>query len=104
MSAPPHAAIVTVPSPPTDLISDQPLEHSRDDRLGRTAFAARLARLVETAPPEGLVIGLAAPWGEGKTSVLNFAKESLATAVEARRVQVVDFNPWYWSGTGELVS
>ncbi len=46
---------------------------------------------------------MAAPWGEGKTSALNLTKEALAPSVASGKVQVVDFNPWLWSGTGHLV-
>jgi KAP family P-loop domain len=83
---------------------DQPIERAKDDKLGRAAFGARLAALIETAPAsQGLVIGVAAPWGEGKTSALNLTKEALAPSIASGRVQVVDFNPWLWSGTGHLV-
>lgn len=46
------------------------------------------------------MVGVAGPWGEGKTSILNMAAERLDGRGTA---QVVRFNPWLFSGSGELL-
>jgi KAP-like P-loop domain-containing protein len=85
--------------------SDRPVVLRAQDALSRSRFASRLARLVATTPAEdGLVVGLEGPWGEGKTSVLNFVEDELRNAPDYRdAITVVRFNPWYWSGTEQLV-
>jgi hypothetical protein len=95
------------------------------DELGRQGFARVLARRIRdarleekhnnaTAPDPGarrggaFIIHLHAPWGAGKTSVLNFLAAELRQddpAAQATRCVVVDFNawrhqriepPWWW--------
>jgi predicted KAP-like P-loop ATPase len=48
---------------------------------------------------EGLVVGVLGPWGSGKTSFLNLAREDF----ESAEAKVLDFNPWIFSGTEQLV-
>lgn len=68
----------------------------------REPFAARVAALAATgAADEGLVIGIAAPWGDGKTSLLALVKGALSQQY-GEQVKVVEFNPWFWSGTSQL--
>src|SRR5690349_14562166 len=53
------------------ILSDVPIRSSSEDKLGRVAFARRLADVVATGPADrGLVVGLEGKWGEGKTSML----------------------------------
>lgn len=46
----------------------------------------------------GHVVALTGPWGSGKTSLLSLLQE----AIGSERM-VVDFNPWMFSGTNQLV-
>jgi len=81
--------------------ADGPINHPDDDELGRTDFARALAADVRHAPTaSGFVIGLAGPWGCGKTSLLKLAGHELRDDVSA----VVSFNPWLFSGAEQLVT
>jgi predicted KAP-like P-loop ATPase len=82
--------------------SDQPIEHMSDDRLGRRPFAEAIAHQVATAPAsDGFAVGLVGPWGSGKTSILNMMRENLGAHQDS--VIVVNFNPWLFSGTEQLM-
>src|SRR5207249_9922898 len=71
--------------------ADQPILTSKEDRFGRKQFAHRIAEVVATRDSKsGIVIGIHAPWGEGKTSVLNMILEKLE---EHEQVLVIRFNP-----------
>ena len=92
------------PEPPDDAQSgppfaDQPIESVDEDRLRRSKFAARLAAQVEAARKPGLVIALTGPWGSGKTSLLNLVGAQLDREANT----IVKFNPWYFSGTEQLI-
>ena len=81
---------------------DRPIRGRVEDRLGRAGFAEALALEIATAPGDaGLVLALLGPWGTGKTSVLNMVAEVLGDRPD---VAVLRFNPWYFTGTEQLVS
>ncbi|MEW1567445.1 P-loop NTPase fold protein [Streptomyces sp. NPDC093509] len=80
---------------------DDPIEEASEDLLQRAgladAFAAEIRR---TCAQHGAVVALTGKWGSGKTSLLNLT----ASALEALDdVQVVKFNPWFFSGTDQLM-
>lgn len=80
---------------------DRPIATRAEDKLGRAAFAAALARQIGSADASrGFVVGLIGPWGSGKTSLLNLLEESFSVAKSA---VVLRFNPWLFSGTEQLV-
>lgn len=79
--------------------SDHPIEKLSSDRLGRAHYACTLADEILSAPVEGgYVMGLTGPWGSGKTSILNMTVDALGD-----RALVVQFNPWLFSGTEDLL-
>lgn len=81
--------------------SDKPITGIKDDLLDRSRFSNALAAALDDwSSPDSLVVGLHAPWGQGKTSVKNFVLETLAAKTE--RWTVVDFNPWQWASYGHL--
>jgi hypothetical protein len=81
---------------------DRPIRGRGEDQLGRTKFAEALALEIATAPGDaGQVLALLGPWGSGKTSVLNMVTEVLE---ERPDVAVLRFNPWYFTGTDQLVT
>ncbi|MGN6869279.1 MAG: P-loop NTPase fold protein [Solirubrobacteraceae bacterium] len=87
--------------PPVALSADTPITTAADDRLGRTTLALRIAKEAVTAPQDsGFVIGLCGEWGSGKSSIANLVQEQLATD---ERAVVVRFDPWYFSGTEDLL-
>ena len=88
---------VLVPSTPVD----NPIQDPSQDLLGRVPFAASFARYVcSLDASEGVVVGVHGPWGSGKTSSLNLAKD----AFQKLGVDVLEFNPWYFSETGDLLN
>ncbi|WP_241989746.1 MULTISPECIES: KAP family P-loop NTPase fold protein [unclassified Streptomyces] len=80
---------------------DDPIEDASEDLLQRAgladAFAAEIRR---TSAKHGAVVALTGKWGSGKTSLLNLTSSALAAADD---VQVVKFNPWFFSGTDQLM-
>jgi hypothetical protein len=81
-------------------LSDQPIERSAQDRFNRAPFARRIAdTIAKRTDPSSIVIGLFAPWGDGKTSVLGMMQESLEGH---EHVITIRFNPWHFASE-ELV-
>ncbi|OHD09882.1 KAP family P-loop NTPase fold protein [Sphingopyxis sp. RIFCSPHIGHO2_12_FULL_65_19] len=88
---------------------DAPIETSDDDLLGFGAFAKALALgLVERAPDAGLVVGLQARWGMGKSSAVNLCLEHVRRLDTARpegeQIVIQAFNPWFFSGVDALTT
>lgn len=82
--------------------ADRPIYSKKQDILGRSEFAARLAHdICSWTGNDSLVIALYGAWGSGKTSVKNMLLE--ANRNEGRTpLPVVDFNPWQLSRTGNI--
>lgn len=85
------------------LSADNPLTNPQDDRLGYAPFAKHLAESIcRMSPPDGLVMAVYAPWGSGKSSLLNFILHYLKEKSEEEQPIVVPFNPWWFSGQEDL--
>ncbi|MDD3813491.1 MAG: P-loop NTPase fold protein [Desulfocapsaceae bacterium] len=81
--------------------SDTPVHTAAEDKFSRWAFAERVADVIsERKGPSPITIGLYGPWGDGKTSVLNFIEESIKTKGS---VIVVRFNPWIFGNVESLL-
>jgi predicted KAP-like P-loop ATPase len=79
---------------------DNPVKRGEDDTLGRGPVARSFARQVLSLnAAEGVVVGVLGPWGSGKTSFINLARDEFKDA----DVPVLDFNPWMFSGAQQLV-
>jgi hypothetical protein len=78
---------------------DRPIRSGEQDLLGRLTFAEGLAHQLIATSAEGSVTALVGPWGTGKTSLLNLVGAELGK----RGIPVVEFNPWLFSGTDELL-
>ncbi len=73
-------------------ISDKPIFAAVDDRFKRWPFAKRISQtIIRRTNKDSLVIGIYGPWGDGKTSVLNFIESELSCQDD---IIVVRFNPW----------
>lgn len=85
----------------TVIEDDAPVGRSGDDpRLARVSTADSWLREISDASAEkGLVFAIYGPWGTGKTSILNMIEENL----RSQEKMVVNFNPWLFSGTDQLV-
>jgi predicted KAP-like P-loop ATPase/uncharacterized membrane protein len=87
--------------------ADRPVERPEDDKLGRKAFAQRVARELRAwHQKDSLVISINGDWGSGKTTLANlilfYAEEQAASSGE-KKPTVVKFNPWQWSGQDKLL-
>jgi len=81
--------------------ADRPIEDTSEDRLGRAGLARMIAGQITSAPAnDGFIIGLLGPWGSGKTSILNLVKKEIEKSDKAA---VIQFNPWLFSGTEQLM-
>ncbi|GAB2493278.1 KAP family P-loop domain protein [Promicromonospora xylanilytica] len=79
---------------------DAPIETAADDLLERARLAHDLIRdILKIDARTGLVVGVMGPWGHGKSSFVNLITEDLEALPE---IEVVDFNPWLFSGTHQL--
>jgi hypothetical protein len=86
---------------------DAPISNPKEDRLGRAEFAEQLAHQIQLTPlGPGFVVALVGPWGAGKSSVLRMLGEVLkdGNSVQAPQTVVVEFNPWLFSGTDQLLA
>lgn len=82
------------------ITGDNPIQRPEDDTLGRTAVAKSFARHVLALDrTKGVVVGVIGAWGSGKTSFVNLARKEF----EQADVHILDFNPWMFSGTQQLV-
>ena len=80
--------------------ADNPIKDPNDDVLGRKKSAQNFANLVlQLDASEGAVVGVIGPWGSGKTSFINMAQ----THWRQNNIKVLNFNPWMFSGTQQLV-
>ena len=82
---------------------DDPIQSMSEDLLERADLAKGIAADIQKHPStkeSGLVVGLMGPWGCGKTSLLNLIRKDL----ESDGVRTIEFNPWIFSGTEELVT
>lgn len=82
------------------VLGDNPITSPEDDLLGRSAAAISFAEQIQDLDASnGAVVGVLGPWGSGKTSFINLARCSALAAGST----VIDFNPWMFSGCGQLV-
>ncbi|WP_105970424.1 KAP family P-loop NTPase fold protein [Streptomyces geranii] len=80
---------------------DDPILSSGDDLLNRSRLAIAIADEVrEMNAQRGAVVAITGKWGTGKTSLLNLTANILR---EQDSIQVIDFNPWFFSGTDQLM-
>lgn len=80
---------------------DAPITSSDQDDLKRAPVAHDFAESIrELDASQGLVVGILGPWGHGKSSFINLMREQFAAAPT---LTVVDFNPWMFSGSNQLV-
>ncbi|MGW0875820.1 KAP family P-loop NTPase fold protein [Streptomyces sp. NPDC002740] len=80
---------------------DDPILNSSDDLLNRTRLASAVAEEVQEMNSErGAVVAITGKWGTGKTSLLNLTANILR---EQEQIQVIEFNPWFFSGTDQLI-
>lgn len=73
--------------------ADAPLTDEDDDRLDRRPFSAAVAAAIrQRTDRSSIVLGIYGPWGDGKTTVLNWIQNRLDQPQSG--IVVVPFNPW----------
>ncbi|MCB1048669.1 MAG: hypothetical protein KDC10_15850, partial [Calditrichaeota bacterium] len=76
------------------LKGDNPIHKPAEDLLSRDGFAQQFVQqLLQLDAREGFVVGVAGPWGYGKTSFLNLLQHHL----EVQDHTVLHFNPWMFT-------
>jgi hypothetical protein len=84
------------------LEADRPIHTAEQDRFGRWQFSKRIAEvIVERRDTSSVVVAIYAPWGDGKTSVLNMITTELET--HAEKIILVRFNPWRFQSETHLL-
>lgn len=53
---------------------------------------------------EALVLSLAAPWGDGKTTIKNMVEDLEATEGQPEKLLFVHFNPWEWAAQNQVAA
>ena len=89
------------------LAPDQPISSLDQDHLDRGGFAMELARQLKSyGDGRCLVVAFYAPWGAGKSSLLNLLANELARENEPSSLApiVIRFNPWNFSNLDSLLS
>ena len=89
--------------------TDKPINNLNEDKLGRATFACQLANAIMSYKTiDNYAISLQGKWGCGKTSVLNMAIEEIqhlsASLEENSHVIIVQFNPWNFTDTSQLIN
>ncbi len=69
------------------------------------AFVRSFAEAIRSVRgSDSVVLALAGPWGSGKSSLLNLIAGELETTAHEQPPLVMRFNPWWFSGTEQLVA
>lgn len=83
------------------VIPDQPITRIEEDRFGRGEFAKRIAGVISSLKDKSsIVVSVNAPWGEGKSSVLNMVEGELNRLGNSL---IIRFNPWRFSDEEQLL-
>lgn len=81
--------------------NEKPIKDKSKDRLKRNRFTANLATNINNYNhDESITIGLMGSWGSGKSSIINMLKDD----IDLSKIEIVEFNPWYFSGRKQLIS
>ena len=85
------------------MMTDRPIQTIAEDLLGRADFAKSLgAALAGWQGEDSLVVALYGPWGSGKSSIKNMAREAIRALPEDQRPIIVEFAPWQVSQRDQL--
>ncbi len=83
--------------------SDQAKITKKDDALGFADSAEATAKSIFSGKyPDGFVIGVEGEWGSGKTTYINFIRESLKK--QSPEFKIIEFKPWLHSSQENLIA
>lgn len=84
------------------VVGDSPVSLPEEDLFGRYPFAKRVGEtLLSRRDNSSIVIGIYGPWGDGKSSALNFIQHSLKSHDD--KAIVFKFNPWLLKDENALI-
>jgi predicted KAP-like P-loop ATPase len=84
---------------------DRPRKQLAEDELGREGFVRSLWNALRNHDAEeALVLSLAAPWGDGKTTIKNMVEDLEATEGQPKKLLFVHFNPWEWAAQNQVAT
>ena len=89
-----------------ELRSDHPIAESGEDAdlLHRSTYAELIAKgALRPSKAPGLVISIEAPWGAGKTSLMNLMRAYLDALPDDERPVTLVFNPWLVGSRDALI-
>lgn len=90
---------------PSSWLFDEPITDKSEDKYQRAEYTQNLAdALLYSTDPHGLIIGIHGPWGSGKTSLKNLLINALKASENTDEFHIIEFEPWMYSGSGQLVS
>ena len=103
-----HQDQVNAPVPDSNILEpndiytiDAPVNNPEQDKFKRWSFSQRVGQTIASRnDPSSLVIGIYGPWGDGKTTVLNFIERKLK---ESEGIICVKFNPWRFTDEASLI-
>lgn len=85
------------------LILERELTDKADDTLNRANIAKQIALILEPIKSEkSFAVGITAPWGNGKTSFLNFLILELKERDD--KTIFIKFSPWYCKSKIDIIS
>ena len=92
--------------PDLQLQSDEPIKMAEDDSLERQRLAHSIAgKILSRDTTSCIVIGIAGPWGSGKTSLLNLVYNELHDETGKKKgILLLRFNPWSYSSIDQLIA
>lgn len=83
--------------------NDAPILIPEDDRFGIDRFALALAKsFKDIDSPIGATIAIHGPWGSGKSSAVNLIRYHLRDDLESGKLELIDFNCWWFRGEEAL--
>jgi predicted KAP-like P-loop ATPase len=83
--------------------ADRPVFSEKDDVFQRYNFAKRISEtIINRQSKESIVFGIFGAWGEGKTSVINFIKNSISE--KSYNYIQITFNPWRFTDEAALLT
>lgn len=87
----------------SDLILERELTDKADDTLNRANIAKQIASILDPIEPEkSFAVGITAPWGNGKTSFLNFLILELKERDD--KTIFIKFSPWSCKSKIDIIS
>ena len=91
-------------TPETSFSADRPIQHAKEDLLGRKTFSESIAAAISNWRGEqSLVVALYGAWGSGKSSIKNMVVETIEKLPEKKKPTVLPFNAWQFSGQEGLI-